>query len=147
MRPTAPKEAAAVAWAILFGMLHVAWAAGSRILIDDPAAADAAFGRGWFQAYNLVVAIGSLVAAGVVVVSIRAPSARVRRWMTRVVWLAAGALAVRGGIGAMQLVWVTVADAADLPIRAWAVDLYMLAGGVLLYAATRPGRGRAQRRT
>lgn len=127
--------AAATAWAVGFALLHAAWAAGSRLLLSDTGAADDAFGRPWFVAYNAAVVVGSLVAAGAVFTSVRSRRPgrrRVARWL---VWASAGMLTVRGGIGAVQLMLTIVTGRSGQPVAAWSIDLLMLVGGVLFAAA------------
>lgn len=121
---------AAVVWAVGFALLHVAWAAGSRLFIGDVAAADAAFDRSWFRLYNAAVVAGSLAAAGLVIASMRARRRGSRRWMQRLLWLPAGVLTLRGSIGAAQLVVAAVTGDVGPPVGAWSMDLLMLLGGV-----------------
>lgn len=136
--PPAPRRwatAGAIAWALLFAVLHAAWAAGSRVLISDAGAADEAFGQPWFRTYNAVVVVASVAAAGMVVAAGRVRSARGRRWTRWLLWLTAGLLLVRGGIGGAQFVTVFVTEpSADLA-RRWSMDGLMLVGGLLFAAA------------
>jgi hypothetical protein len=120
-------------WAAAFAALHLAWAAGSRLLLADPAGADVAFGQPWFRRYNLAVTLACLAIVGVTAAIWRAPSRRTRRRRGWVV-LAGGVLLLRGGLGAVQLSWQALTGTRDAPIAAWWVDGYMLAGGVLLVA-------------
>lgn len=131
----------AALWALIFGVVHVAWATGSRVAIVDTAAADAAFDQAWFQLYNLVVAGGSFIAAAVpLLTTSRNWSAR-RRWPTRMLWLAGGLLLLRGVIGLLQLGWLAIGATRRDPLLTWVVDGYMLAGGGLfLLTAMRRNR-------
>lgn len=131
--------AGAIVWALAFAVLHVAWAAGSRVLIDDRVAADEAFGWGWFQAYNAIVVVGSVIAAGIVVAAGRLRSRRGRRWARRLLWLAAALLVVRGGIGAVQLLHEVATNGRSVSVGRWSVDGLMLVGGTL-FAAVALGR-------
>lgn len=128
-------------WALIFGVVHVAWATGSRVAMVDTAAADAAFDQAWFQLYNLLVAGGSFIAAPVALLTTsRIWSAR-RRWPTGMLWLAGGLLLLRGAIGLLQLGWVVIGATRRDPLLAWLPDGYMLAGGGLfLMAAMRRDR-------
>lgn len=140
----------AALWALIFGVVHVAWATGSRVALVDTAAADTAFDQTWFQLYNVVVAGGSFLAAAVALLSMsRSWSAR-RRWPTGVLWLAGGVLLLRGAIGLLQLGWLVIAATRHDPLLTWLPDGYMLAGGGLfLLAAMRRDRreGRNPRST
>ena len=127
---------AAATWAVLFGSLHVAWAAGSRLLIDDAAAASIAFERTWFQVYNTVVILGSLAAAVIALASVHRVLGG-HRWVRRLLWAVAGVLIVRGGIGAAQLGYEILTRTIDRPMLAWSIDLAMLVGGALFVAAAR----------
>ena len=126
----------AMTWAVIFGLLHVAWAAGSRLLIDDSAAAGVAFERTWFQVYNVVVVVGSFAAAGVALASVHRVLGE-QPWVRRVLWVVAVVLMVRGGLGAGQLGYAMVTHTADRPLLAWSVDLVMLVGGALFASAAR----------
>lgn len=127
--------AGAVTWAVGFAILHAAWGMGTRLLLQDAAAADEAFGRLWFRIYNASVAVGSLAAAGMVFASSRARVAAIRRRARRLLWLVAVLLLVRGGIGAAQLLLAMVSGNGQQPVDAWTIDLLMLLGGVVFCAA------------
>lgn len=122
-------------WALIFGAVHVAWATGSRVAIVDTAAADAAFDQAWFQLYNLVVAGGSFIAAGVALVTASRNWSAGRRWPTWMLGLAGGLLLLRGGIGLLQLGWLVIGATRRDPLLTWVVDGYMLAGGGLFLLA------------
>lgn len=122
-------------WAVGFGLLHAAWATRTRLLLPDAAAADEAFERLWFRIYNAAVVVGSLSAAGLVVASARTRSAGNRRRTLRLLWLVAGLLMVRGGIGAAQLLSAMVWGNGERTADAWSVDFLMLLGGVIFCSA------------
>lgn len=123
---------AGVLWAAAFAVLHLAWAAGGRFALVDHAAADAAFNEPWFGTYNLTVAAASLMLAIAVRTARSHQRAAVRVWSRRLVWFAASVLLLRGAIGAAQLLTVVFSRDDGRALAAWAVDLYMLAGGALL---------------
>lgn len=127
---------AAMTWAVMFGLLHVAWAAGSRLLIYDSAAASVAFERAWFQVYNVVVVLGSFAAAGIARASVHRVLGA-HQWVRRLLWVVAGVLIIRGAIGASQLGYAMLTRTADRPVLAWSIDLAMLVGGTLFAAAAR----------
>jgi hypothetical protein len=121
---------AAITWALLFASLHLAWAAGSRVLLVDTAEADAAFGQLPFQIYNAFVVLVSVAAAGLAFASARGATLGRHRWQVWV-WLPAGILTIRGTIGVIQLAQALLRSGDDSTWGAWSVDLYMLLGGVI----------------
>lgn len=127
--------AGAITWAVAFALLHAAWAVGARLLLHDTAGADEAFGRLWFRIYNAAVVVGSLSAAGLVIAAVRTRAGAHRRRARRLLWLVAGLLVVRGGIGVAQLLLTTASGSGEHTAEAWSVDLLMLFGGVIFCAA------------
>lgn len=122
----------ALLWAAAFGVLHVAWATGSRVGLTDPSAADAAFGLVWFQTYNAAVALGCLVlVAGTFSAITPAPP---RRAVRSLFLLASGLLLLRGGIGAGQLTWMVATGQPIGALAGWWVDGYLVVGGALFAA-------------
>lgn len=119
----------AITWGLLFASLHLAWAAGSRVLLVDPVAADAAFGRSSFQIYNAGVVVASVAAAGLAFAAARGTTIR-GLGLARLVWLPAVLLTTRGAIGLLQL-GRSLAISADFTWGTWSVDLYILLGGVI----------------
>lgn len=127
-------------WGLSFGIVHVAWSLGSRFGLHDAAAADAAFEQTWFHLYNLTVAVASFVAAAAALL-LASPRPTWSRLAWAVACTAGALLFVRGAIGAAELAFLTATDGARGPLRAWAVDGYMLGGGsVFLLAAWRAPR-------
>lgn len=127
----------AALWALIFGVVHVAWATGSRVAIVDTAAADDAFDQTWFKLYNLLVAGGSFIAAAVALLTTSRNWPVQRRWPTGVLRLAGGVLLLRGAIGLLQLGWLVLGATRRDPLLTWVVDGYMLAGGGLFLVAAR----------
>jgi hypothetical protein len=68
-----------VIWALLFGVVHLAWAAGSRFGLVDVPAADEAFEQVWFRGYNLGVAVASFVLAAAALTRLRGHTGRMAR--------------------------------------------------------------------
>jgi hypothetical protein len=128
-----------VIWALLFGVVHLAWAAGSRFGLADFPAADAAFEQVWFRGYNLGVAVASVVLAVAALTRLRGHQGRTARAVRAVIWLAAVVLLLRGLVRVGQLLWLSLFSVTD-PLFAWSVDLYMLLGGVIFLVAALAAR-------
>ena len=128
----------ACAWAVLFAVPHVWWALGIPAGFPGGAATHQVFmSSRWLYLYNLTVIALSGVAVFLTVQLLR-PTDEVprRRVMRIVVWIASGALLLRGVAG-------LVVDGASDPIW-WPT---FLAGGILLggvaWLARRPVSGAA----
>lgn len=128
--------AAGIVWGLLFGVVHLAWAAGNRFGLVESAAADEAFEQLWFRMYNVVVAVGSfVVAAAAALLHRRGVRGRMVKSARAVLWSAAVLLLFRGAVGAGQLLWLSFFSTTTDPLLAWSVDLYMLLGGVIFLLA------------
>jgi hypothetical protein len=128
--------AAAIAWLVVFGGLHLAWAAGSRVGLLDAAAADEAFRQPWFRLYNLSVVLGCLALA-CAVPGLTSHRRRLRLACGRLLGLGGVALVLRGGLGGLQLVSSTLTGDRAQPVATWWPDAFMLLGGLLLLWASR----------
>lgn len=96
----------AALWSLIFAALHVAWAMGFYIGLDQ-ASARQAFQRRWFLVYDLI-------AAGLCVLALAVGLALVRQWDQRLpysllpvlAWGGTALLALRGGAGIAQDIYV-----------------------------------------
>lgn len=132
-----------VLWGLLFGAIHLAWAAGSRFGLVEVAAADEAFEQLWFRLYNLGVAVASFVLAAAALARLREFTGWVGRAARAVIWLAVVVLLLRSMIGVGQLLWLSLFAVRTDPLLAWSVDFYMLVGGVIFLVAALSSRATA----
>jgi len=120
----------AALWALIFAALHVAWALGWYVGLEQESARKA-FQRRWFFVYDLV-------AAGLCVVAFAVALALAQQWGQRipysVVWTLAWAgtalLALRGAAGVAQDVYLAASD-GHLPTAAVLWDLWFCLGAML----------------
>ena len=120
----------AALWALVFATLHIAWALGWYVGLDQESARQA-FQRRWFLVYDLV-------AAGLCVVAIAVALAITQQWgqrlpyslVSKLAWGGTALLALRGGAGVVQDVYVA---ALGVNLRAAAVlwDLWFCVGALL----------------
>ncbi len=139
---------AAATWSIVFGAVHVYWAAGGRGGLGAEAAeADKPFSTAWFWAYNAVVAMlslgGAVVAAWTAVVT----SPRTARFLRRVSWVAAWVLGARGGLGILFLLVDLGAGGPDPrpPLVLLLIEPAFIVGGLAFAAVARGERAHQQR--
>lgn len=96
----------AAAWAIAFGILHIAWAAGWYIGLPAEQAR-AAFGETWFLVYDLIAAALCVVAA-VVAVKISSPKKHPpHRFLKLLAWCGTTVLALRAIAGFVKILYLT----------------------------------------
>lgn len=135
---------AVLGWSTLFVVPHLYWAVGGRGgLGAETAAADAAFGRPWFVAYNLAVSV--LAVAGALWSGAEAAgrlSARGRRLLAAAALVAAALLLARGLLGVVLLLLsLTTTDAATPPTILLVVEPWFLLGAVAYGTLARRCRG------
>jgi hypothetical protein len=117
----------AAIWALIFATLHVAWAMGWYVGLDHEAARQA-FQRRWFLVYDLVVAGLCLLAFAVALALVQQWGRRLPHSVVGILaWGGTGLLALRGGAGVAQDVYLTVIgrDAVAL----W--DVWFCLGAIL----------------
>jgi NADH dehydrogenase len=126
---------AAASWALIFAALHVVWAAGWYVGLDQESARKA-FHQRWFLVYDLVV-------AGLCVVGVSVALALVRPWGRRwprslaggLAWTGTAVLALRGGAGAAQAAYLAATGQRIAAISGlW--QLWFCLGAVLFGLAT-----------
>ena len=147
MHPSALREMAVAAslWSLIFAAAHLVWACGWYVGLD-PVAAAAAFDRPWFLAYDVVVALGCLIAASAFGVLAANRGGRLRSAAHLVSVVAAVVVAVRAVTGVGALAWRGSALTGALA-SGW--DVWFVLGAVLFGAAlrTRPRSVRVARET
>jgi Protein of unknown function (DUF3995) len=120
----------AALWALIFAALHVAWAMGFYVGLDQPSARQA-FQRRWFLVYDLI-------AAGLCVLALAVALALVQKWdsqlpyslLRMLAWGGTALLALRGGAGIAQDVYVA-AFKKTLPGAAAFWDVWFCLGAML----------------
>jgi len=134
---------AASLWSLIFAAVHLLWACGWYVGLD-PVAAAAAFDRPLFLAYDVVVALGCLIAASAFGVLAANHRGRFRAAARVVCVVAAVVVAVRAVTGLGALAWRGF-GLAGVFASGW--DVWFVLGAVLLGAAlrTRPRSSRVAR--
>ncbi len=120
-------------WALFFAAVHLAWACGWYVGLD-PVGAATAFARPWFLAYDIIVALGCVIAASAFSVLAANHGGRLRS-AAHVVSVVAGvvvALRAVAGLGAIGWRGLGLAGASA---SGW--DLWFVLGAVLFAAALR----------
>jgi Protein of unknown function (DUF3995) len=120
----------AALWALLFAILHIAWAAGFYVGLPAEQAREA-FQHTWFLAYDLI-------AAGMCVVAVFLALALVQQFGSRLSvrlvfffgWFSTGILAVRGIAGVIKIVYLAaIGDDIANPQFLW--DFWFCLGAAL----------------
>lgn len=123
-------EYGAAFWALIFAALHIAWAMGWYVGLDEEMARGA-FERRWFLIYDLI-------AAGLCVLAIAVALALVQRWGQRLprlmisvlAWGCAGILALRAGAGVVKAVYLAaVGNSLPSVLSFW--DAWFCLGAIL----------------
>lgn len=93
---------AAAVWALMFSVLHIVWAAGWYIGLNQDTARQA-FQQRWFLVYDLIVAAVCGLGVAVALALVKPWGRRLPRWLVgALAWSGTGLLVVRGGAGAAQ---------------------------------------------
>lgn len=120
----------AALWALIFAALHLAWALGWYVGLDQESARQA-FQRRWFLVYDLV-------AAGLCVVAFAVALALTQKWDQRIpyslvwklAWAGTALLALRGAAGVAQAVYLA-AFGENLRAAAVVWDVWFCLGAML----------------
>lgn len=121
----------AAPWSLIFAALHILWAMGWYVGLDHESARQA-FERRWFLVYDLV-------AAGLCLVAFAVALALVQQWGRRLpfsllgslAWGGTGLLALRGGAGVAQDVYLAAVVSRNLPDAAALWDVWFCLGAIL----------------
>jgi hypothetical protein len=113
---------AAAAWALIFAVLHVVWASGWYVGLNQELARGA-FQQRWFLIYDIVVAGLCAVAAWVALALVRPWGMRLPRLLVGgLAWCGSAVLVLRAGAGATQTLYVAVTGRNVLGVdRLWEV--------------------------
>jgi hypothetical protein len=126
---------AAALWALIFAVLHVVWALGWYVGLDQELARQA-FQRRWFLGYDLVVAGLCAVAVWVALALIQPWGKRFRRSLvSALAWCGTTVLVLRGGAGALQTAYVATTGRNILSVyRLW--EVWFCLGALLFGLST-----------
>ena len=110
----------AALWALIFAALHVVWATGWYVGLDQELS-QKAFQQRWFLVYDLVVAGLCALAVAVALALVQPWGRRLPRWLVGLLaWSGTGLLVLRGGGGALQTAYVAATGRDVLePMRFW----------------------------
>jgi hypothetical protein len=131
---------AAAAWAFVFALFHIAWAAGWYPLLDAERA-PVMFATPWKWAYDVVVAAMCVIAVPVALAPVRSWGRHLpRRLVHALAWIGSALLILRAGASLAQAGYLVVTDRfrlADMGI--WEPWFYL--GAILFSLSTwRSGR-------
>jgi hypothetical protein len=120
----------AALWALIFAALHVVWALGWYIGLQQELARKA-FQQRWFLVYDLVVAGLCALAVAVALALVQPWGRRLPRSLIGVLgWGGAGLLSLRGGVSVVQAAYIEATGGkAILGFALW--DVWFCLGGVL----------------
>lgn len=122
----------AALWALIFALLHLAWALGWYIGLDAEAA-EKAFQQNWFLAYDLI-ALALCVAA--MLTALALPRDRTHFLTSVIGWACAIVLSLRGAAGLIKLTYLIVIEKDFIySISFW--DLWFCLGAILFLLSVR----------
>lgn len=133
-RESWPGYSAAL-WALVFAVLHVVWAAGWYVGLDEELSRKA-FAQRWFLVYDLVVA-GMCALAVIVALALVRPGRMhlPRRLVGGLAWCGAGLLALRAAAGVGQAAYLLATGRSILVVyRLW--EAWFCLGAVLFGLST-----------
>lgn len=120
----------AAVWALIFAVLHVVWAFGWYVGLDQESAQQA-FQRRWFLVYDLVVAALCLLGVAVALALVQPWGQRVPRWLVGTfAWSGTGLLLLRGGAGAIQTTYLA-ATGRGWSLRSMFWESWFCVGAIL----------------
>jgi hypothetical protein len=125
---------AAATWAFIFAVLHIVWATGWYVGLQDEAAKKA-FEKPWFLMYDLIVVGMCLIAAAVALALVQPWGRRLPRWLVGILaWAGTSLLVLRAGGSAVQSVYLA-ATGKFVPHPGFVWDIWF-GLGALLFALT-----------
>lgn len=126
---------AAALWALIFGFLHIVWAAGWYIGLEAEQARKA-FEQPWFLAYDVAVAGVCLFAVAIALALVRPWGRRLpRRVVGALAWAGTGLLMLRAGGSLIQVLYQAVTGSFDArPMHLW--ELWFYVGAILFGLST-----------
>ena len=126
---------AAALWALIFAVLHVVWAAGWYVGLDQELSRKA-FQQRWFLIYDLVVAALCGLAVWVALALVQPWGTRLPRSLVGgLAWCGSAVLVLRGGAGAAQTAYVAATGRSVLVIyQLW--EVWFCLGAVLFGIST-----------
>lgn len=134
-------EYAAALWALNFAALHIVWAMGWYVGLDEGMAREA-FARGWFLAYDLIAAGLCFLAVAVALAPVQSWGRKIPRALLNVVaWTCAVILILRGGAGAINAIYLAVVGNSLAPIFSFWDWWFCLGAGLFAASVWRFTRG------
>lgn len=127
-------EYAAAFWALIFAVLHIAWAMGWYIGADAESMKKA-FERRWFLIYDLIAAGLCFLAVALALALVQSWERRVPRFLIiAAAWTCAGILALRGAAGIVKTVYLAaIGNNLSSVLSFW--DLWFCLGAGLFAAS------------
>ena len=126
---------AAASWALIFAVLHVVWATGWHIGLDEELSRKA-FQQRWFLIYDLVIAGLCAVAVWVALALVQPWGKRLPRLLVGgLAWCGSAVLVLRGGAGAAQTAYVAATGRSIFTVyRLW--EVWFCLGALLFGLST-----------
>jgi hypothetical protein len=137
----------AALWALIFAVLHVVWATGWYVGLNEELSRQA-FQQRWFLIYDLVVAGLCALAVWVALALVQPWGRRLPRLLVGgLAWCGTALLVLRGGAGAVQTAYVLATGRSILVVyRLW--EVWFCVGAILFGLSTwrfwRASRGAAR---
>jgi hypothetical protein len=126
---------AAAIWALIFAVLHLVWAAGWYVGLEQEPARKA-FAKTWFMVYDLIVAGICALAVPVALALVQPWGRRLPRWLVGLLaWAGTVLLVLRGGGTIVQTVYL-VAVGSFVPEWMMLWELWFYLGAVLFGLST-----------
>jgi Protein of unknown function (DUF3995) len=125
----------AAVWALSFSVLHFLWAAGWYVGLNEESARKA-FQQRWFLVYDLVAAVLCALAVVVALALVRPWGRRLpRRLVGMLAWSGTAILALRGGAGLAQSLYIAVTEKNVFALfELW--EIWFCVGAVLFGLST-----------
>jgi Protein of unknown function (DUF3995) len=126
---------AAAIWALAFAILHVVWATGWYVGLNQDLAREA-FQQRWFLIYDLVVALVCALGVAVALALVQPWGRQQPRWVIgALAWSGTALLVLRGGAGAFQTAHI-VATAGRWSPRSTFWEIWFCVGAILFGLST-----------
>ncbi len=124
----------AAIWALVFAALHVVWATGWYVGLQEEEARKA-FQHTWFLVYDLIVAGMCAIAVAIALALVQPWGRRLPRWLLGLLaWSATGLLVLRAGGAAVQTAFLIATGRFVMhPQMLWEIWFCL---GALLFALT-----------
>lgn len=119
----------AALWAVIFALLHFAWAAGWYVGLDAEQA-QKAFRQKWFLLYDIIAGVlclfGAIIVLGIAQDRKENSTRKIINWLA---WLGTSLLILRGGAGIIKIIYLVIAGKSVDSAAFW--DVWFCFGAVL----------------